>query len=239
MTSTDTMTRLETVTVPVPARELKRALDAVLPHAGTDDDLPSLQCVSFDASGGWLFLATTDRYSMAVARCKLPDRTAELAQVLLPGDAAAMLRRILKGSPRDAAVSLAFGDGEIRASAGDVSACWKAVDAKFPEWRPMIGKFLASETAHFGPNGVSASLLARLTDASAPGEVLGMRVTLGSSRTIAGKTRPSPVLLATRGEWFIAALMPARLADDDQDATPALAGWAALAAPAEAVSASA
>ncbi|MDY7084522.1 MAG: MerR family transcriptional regulator [Actinomycetota bacterium] len=53
--------------IALPSSALAAALDAVRFAAGTDPELPMLQCVLFDVTDGALTLVATDRFRMAVA----------------------------------------------------------------------------------------------------------------------------------------------------------------------------
>ena len=133
--STDSMTAIT-----VPAAELRSRLKAVIPHAGIDDTPPSLTCVRFELRTGSLYLVTTDRYTMAVARLRIagtqaapvPDQAA-----LLPMPAVKALRRMIKGAD---VVALAIGDGTLTIdSRGTGQSCtWDTQPGKFPDWRPML-----------------------------------------------------------------------------------------------------
>lgn len=215
-----------TDSISVPAAELRRALTAVLPHAGADDTLPSLTCVWFETVSGWLYLVATDRYSMAAARIHVPAGCQDQSAAL-PGRSARALRQMLKGSGPDVA-ALNLAAGSLSVAAGKRwSVTWTTVDAAFPDWRSMLHKILTAEPCRLAEHGIAGHLIARLADGSGRGDVLGFQVTSGKSHS-GGE---SPVVVSTRGDWFVAALMPARCADE-REGRPVIGTWAKAAAPA-------
>jgi hypothetical protein len=240
--STDNLKGNEmTTTISVPARMLRRRLTLVLPHCGEDDTLPALQGVRLEVQDGWLYLAATDRYTMAVARLPVPgagEVPVPDQATLLPAETARALRRLLKGA--DGVAALSLGENRISADIGNgTTGRWPADDkAKFPEWRPMLAKMLAAGTAELGDgHGVDPGKLARFAIGADQFDLvpLSLRVTNGSSRQVNdGEAEPAPVLLVTRGDWFIGCLMPVRLGS--LNAACAVSGtwdeWAALSAPA-------
>ena len=217
-------------TISVSARELRRGLTAVLPHAGRDDTLPALTCVLFEVSSSALFLVTTDRYTIGCARLAIPGRpsgTVPDASALLPARSARALRRLLRRA--DGVVALILGDGQVTADIGSnrTTGGWPAEPATFPKWRPMLGKMLAGEPGELGAgHGMAPENLERFTACGGrrgPGfEPLSMRVV----RT-GGSAAPS--VLFARGSWFLGALISMRRGDGEQAETDSTwTDWAAV-----------
>jgi DNA polymerase III sliding clamp (beta) subunit (PCNA family) len=65
-------------TITITGENLIAALAAVTPSAGVDDTLPILTCVHFETRDGELFVATTDRYTLATYRVDTTEITGEL-----------------------------------------------------------------------------------------------------------------------------------------------------------------
>jgi hypothetical protein len=222
-----------TNTISVPAGKLRLMLTAVLPHANEDDSLPALCSVSFEVRDGTLYLAATDRYTIAIARepipgavaAGLPDQSA-----LLPLEAAWDLRRMLKKRTDVAAVMIE--DGKLAVECGRTSASWTTLDkGTFPDWRSLLHDSLTGTQAPLGDKaGVDAEKLARLTVlANRSFESLSIRFLVTAERK--DRENPVPMLLATMGDWFLAAVMPVRLGGEDRASQ--WAEWTALTAPAE------
>jgi Bacterial regulatory proteins, gntR family len=200
--------------ISVPAGRLRDMLTVVLPHAGTDDDLPVLTAVRFEARSGTLFLVATDRYTMGAARCEIPG-----AAAAPPGDAdcslhaenARLILSMLKHVTGVAA--LAFGDGRLTLDTGDGNtAGWPAAGGKFPDWRRTLAGMLPANTspadASLGLNPLHLAKFA-IPLGTESVEYTDGPVILTARLRDGGK----PVLLAARGDWFIGAAMPVRSAD--------------------------
>jgi hypothetical protein len=160
-----------TEAISVPAHELRRALTAVLPHCGEDDTLPALTCVNLEASGGWLYLVATDRYSMGVARVFVMGGCGD-QDAMLPAKHAKALRRLLRDAGNGTA-ELRLADGKLTAAVRDRSATWPTSAAKhsgsYPGWRGMLGKMLAADPVHLPDDcGVNGELLAPAGAVTAP-----------------------------------------------------------------------
>ncbi|GAA2279203.1 hypothetical protein GCM10010149_23630 [Nonomuraea roseoviolacea subsp. roseoviolacea] len=95
MTAPATTTRTNEITIGMTGRELRQFLGAVLPHASTDDSLPVLTMVTFEATGDMLHALATDRYTLAIARHPLPDPAPDKVTLTVPAAAlGAVLRQI-------------------------------------------------------------------------------------------------------------------------------------------------
>lgn len=219
-----------TTTISVPARKLRLMLSAVLPYAGEDDTLPALNAVSFEFRDGALYLAATNRYAIAVTRevvagsalAGIPDQSA-----VLPADAARDLRRMLK--KRDGTAALLIEDAKLTVDAGAAMGRWATVEnGTFPAWRGLLRDALGGTQEPFGDNaGMRSGMLARLAQGPfASFDEVSIR--LAKSAKAAEKGEP-PMLLATVGDWFIAALMPVRVSEG---VATQWAAWASVTAPA-------
>lgn len=218
MTETTTTAPL---TVSADASVLFRHLSAVLPHAGTDETLPVLCGVRVEVSAGCLFFVATDRCSLAASRLRIPggsqDARPDRAALLPPGNAKALLHYLRNAT---ATVALTFLAASLVAedSSGATETFRLEPGDGFPAWRPLIAGMIAAEPCELD-DGYALSLerTARLTGGRDPLGIfpLSLRLTLGGT---GGNALPAPVLLAGRGDWFIASLMPVRLRE-----TPATA----------------
>jgi hypothetical protein len=218
-------------------------LDAVMPHAGGEDAMPALEAVLFEVRGGTLYLAATDRYSMGIARCRIPgaraapvaDATALLPLRVTGGGLLPMLERA------DGTAALVFGEDSLTVDTGSASATYKTDShpEHFPDWRPLLAGILAGEAAELGDaRGIAPLHLAKF--AAGPDDTpgyceTGLRVRILSPTHRKGVLLHSgehePVVLLARGDWFLGALMPMRV---DREAAPEVwAEWAAVTAPAE------
>jgi hypothetical protein len=226
-----------TTSVSVPAAKLREMLEAVIPHASPDDTLPSLVAVRFEVAGGTLYVAATDRYTLAVARYPVPgaqEAPVPDAGVTLPLKAAKSLRRMLKNGQGVAALLLA--DETFSADAGSQSGKWAVTTSlEFPDWRATLRKMLTAPPAELGDgHGMGAEILGRFTAGADPftRNPLRIRVTFGgTSQKFNREPEPAPVMVITRGDWFIGAAMPVRIGE--YDGHGAWDDWAAVVAPAE------
>lgn len=230
-----------TTTISVSARELCRHLAAVLPHAGRDDDLPMINGISVQVLDGVLYLAATDRYTLAVTRLQIPGAAAEPVpdeSVLLPRKAAKALMRLVRDL--DGTVALGVAGGRLSAYAEDgTTSTWPLRKGEFVNWQKLLHKMLAAEQVPLGEDcGVDPAKLARFAGVQEPlaWESLSIRIT--SDVTFTGRTgdkeaKPAPVVLVTRGDWLVGALMPVRRSGSSvAEAAEAWARWTAMTAPA-------
>jgi hypothetical protein len=240
-----------TSSVSVPAAKLRDMLAAVIPHADNDyeDSLPALEGVRFEVRAGTLFLVATDRYSIGIARCRIPGAEAAPvpdASAILPLDAVRELNRDLESA--DGTAALVFGEDSLTTDTGDATGTW-VTDSHlehFPDWRKLMHDVLAGDPAELGGKlGVSPVHLAKFALSLNPADdrrycdtPLRVRIVSPSERNgvplHSGERQP--VILVTRGDWFLGALMPTRFGRLGPDAPPQpepWAEWAAVTAPAE------
>lgn len=81
------MTRVDLTT-----RDLHDLLNPVLPHTGTDPELPELHVVLIQVRHNVLYAVATDRYTMAASRHELDDVDSDAAVAIDRADATAMLK---------------------------------------------------------------------------------------------------------------------------------------------------
>lgn len=247
--------------ISVPAAKLRDMLDAVMPHAGTDDTLPSLNAVQFEVRGGTLFLVATDRYTIGCARYVIPgaaDAAPGEAQALLTLEEARGMRRVL-GHGGDGVAALTFGKG-LQMDAGEQArGSWAGLKAgkwKYPDWRPVLAGMLGEADAPFTlAAGIDPRYLVRLAALDDPAwkttarflddeewetarrceEPLMVRaVSLSPDPSIDGASS----LLLARGDWFLGALMFVRN-DGKQRVEGVWQQWTAALTPPQPVPASA
>jgi hypothetical protein len=244
--------------ISVPAAKLRDMLDAVMPHAGTDDTLPSLNAVQFEVRAGTLFLVATDRYTIGCARYVIPG--ADDAQVQ---DAAALLmmseaREMRCNLGQEAGVvALTFSD-DLRMDAGTGwKGTWEQAGSpkwKYPGWRPVLAGTLAEADAPFTlAAGIDPRYLARFATLDDP--AWGTRFLDDEEwetvrrceeplmvRAVSFKDGPSidgaSSLLLARGDWFLGALMFVRN-DGKQRVDGVWEQWTAALTPPQPVPASA
>lgn len=227
-----------TSSVSVPAAKLRDMLAAVIPHAAAEDPLPALEAVRFEVREGALLLVATDRYSVAVARCRIPlDQEApepDADALLLLEDADDLARMLERASDP---AELVFGDISLSVDAGNASATYGLAPADladYPDWRPLLSAAIAGDPVQLEETrGINPVHLAKFAVPLSPLDsrqhaTSGLRVCIMRPRN-----RKEAVALFTREDWFLGALMPMRL-ERDEDYTPGLwAEWAAVTAPAE------
>jgi hypothetical protein len=225
-------------------------LDAVLPHAGTDDTLPSLNAVQFEVTAGTFYVVATDRYTIGCARYVIPGDPPEDARALLTLDEARDMRRVL-GPAEDVVAALAFGKG-LRMDAGRAGhmGAWAGLEAgkwKYPEWRSVLGGMLAESDAPFTlAAGLDPQYLMRLAPLDDPAWEGRTLVDTDGEVWEAGRRCEEPLmvravsinpglggassLLLARGDWFLGALMFVRN-DGKQRVDGVWESWSAALSP--------
>lgn len=81
------MTRIDLTT-----SDLHALITPVLPHTGTDPDLPELGIIRLEARADVLYAIATDRYTMAATRHPINDAADDIVVSIDRSDAAAMLK---------------------------------------------------------------------------------------------------------------------------------------------------
>jgi hypothetical protein len=212
------MTLAMTTTITIPGVTLRRLLEAVLPHASEDKGLAACNAVQFEVRDGVLYLAASDQHTLGVARWRphadIPSPAD--AEALISLDDACHLRETLQNGGPDAI--LAFGDGlEAVTPAGARTypvlmipgrvradgAVIKDTRVTFTDWRRIIREAFTAGPAELGDRyGLPPERIARFTTPPSAWEPLYMRTCAPY------ENRRSPVVLVTRGEWFLGAVMP-------------------------------
>ncbi len=228
-------------TITVSAKTLRRMLAGVLPHAGRDDTLPVLNTVKIEVRSGVLYLAATDRFSIGVARQRIPGYLAAAGpdlDALVCVDDAEKLSALVLGDDRPAPL--------LTADLGEAGGTWQTMALDQPEWpsathpwQSVLYPLFGAEPANLdGDFGMELRLLARFAaidagpympycddedepDPEWPAEGARMRVICPDG----------PMVLVTRGEWFIGAAMACRMRGP-RSAPPAWDDWAEALKPA-------
>jgi hypothetical protein len=242
-----------TTAITVSALRLRMMLAGVLPHASCDGTLPVLCGVKIEVRSGVLYLAATDRYSIGVAKQRIPgwgwtaDRDVD---AMLGVDAAGELSALLAG--HTGAVALVLGDEQpppkLTADLGEPPVkSWQTMALSHPgwpsgtvTWQSILYPMLSAAPATLdGGLGVEMRLLGRFAAidptpyaAYAPygyeGEDDGPEPEWpaeGSRIKIVAAGKKGAAALVTRGEWFIGAAMACQI-NMPASATPAWDEWA-------------
>ncbi|MEN3272912.1 MAG: hypothetical protein V7636_1673 [Actinomycetota bacterium] len=129
-------------TTTIDARDLRHALEQVLPAAGRDLERPLLQCVLVEAKERSLRLVATDSYRLAVRDLATADDEPATFRSLVP---AATLARWREALPADGDVVLGAIDGIVVLQADDAEHRAPAVPAEFPDYERLMS---IEESAH-------------------------------------------------------------------------------------------
>ena len=132
-----------TSTTTVSARELRSALDQVLPAASRDGELPELGCVLIEAKDGSLRLVATDRYRLAVRDLAAVGSSDAEFRALLPAEVLRGLHAELPADDGTAAVSLE--DGRVVVRAAGLDRAEPQTRGDFPDYEDVL---VADRQAH-------------------------------------------------------------------------------------------
>lgn len=149
MTTLNTATRPRPITASMTGRELRQFLGAVLPHAGTDLAFPPLTVVSFDAEGASLYALATDRYTLGIARHRLPEGLSAPFTMTVP---AAALQAVVRQIKPRAAVRLTLTDNALTIDQlSDPHLTYRLAASGerpvLPNWRVWFAERLADKPA--------------------------------------------------------------------------------------------
>lgn len=197
---------MSTITLPAPG-DLVAGLNAVLPHAGTDETLPILCAVNLTVRDGQLMLAATDRFTLGTYRLIEVEGDAAFDVMLHRRDVADLVAFAKKADKR-MPLTLEFGDRELTVS--DLEgrkATYTLLDGEFVRWWAVLPERDSGKTV-VGINPVNIARLAKATDPKHP-EHIRMEVGL-----------PHKPLRVEVGERFVGVIMPVRLPDATPEATP-------------------
>jgi hypothetical protein len=208
------------------ALALDRMLQAALPHAGTDEDLPVLMGVHLSVADGLLTLAATDRYTMLRERRPVSQTCDDFTFLLRAEDASSLrvlLKSVLRGlkdeardeEPCDLALELTDDGPTLRVLGHDLDVRFTQLDGEYPRYGQMVDNILQklhdSRRAPFDA-ALNPTLLARVVPSQRAGRLnCGFRF----SSAAGPKGRPLPIVVETTDpdDDLVIAIMPITLAE--------------------------
>ena len=126
------------VSFEVKSKDLRQALQQVLPAASSDESRPVLTGVYLHTHEGTLFAVATDSYRLAEkAVCKASVE----ANLLVPANALQDLLRILGDS--DEVVTITHDDQQVLFKVEDVELVARLIEGTYPDYRKLIPKQFA------------------------------------------------------------------------------------------------
>lgn len=125
-----------TVMMTLPAADLCRALDQVLPAAGHDMERPVLTCVLVEAKDASLRLVATDSYRLVVRDLAPSGGTDASFRALVP---ATTLTRWRSSLPTTGEVSVGMDGSHFVVRVDDADVTAYAVDATYPAYESLLG----------------------------------------------------------------------------------------------------
>ncbi len=143
-----------TVTIQLPAKELRGAIAQTLFAAAQDEGRPELHGVLMTIDYGNLTLAATDSFRLAERKLMLttPATGAESHQAIVPQRTLAELLRIVSALEETTQVELAFSKNQAMLSAEGVEVISRLVDRKYPDYvqvipasSPIVARFPKAE----------------------------------------------------------------------------------------------
>lgn len=179
--------------------DLSWALSAVLPHAGR---YPRPSFVGLEHRGDWLYVYTTDRYTLAIARVPLTEGQQGYVHHTLSVDEAKEIERYVRPSrvsEKDELVRYAVTDSEFHVGLPDESAVFGAglSDDEFDKLLATVQS--VRETAvEWQPIKVDPALLARFAKAKREDAPVRIEPKVGNA---------AGALLISAGEDFIGLAM--------------------------------
>lgn len=204
--------------------DLRDLVRRVLPFVGTDEILPMLTGVAFEARGGMLTATATDRYVIGVAKLTMPEAP-DVVFSITAGHWREVLR--LYPVPRKAGeplpVTLTVDDDHLTTSrpgaVPEVTARFPLLD---PDWlvnkaRSVVARHLTLDAAPEQPSTYNPRYLARFAH-------------LGESITVLPSEPNKPTVIISHD--FVGAIMPMHRstslggATPDEVRTKARAEWA-------------
>jgi hypothetical protein len=221
------MTRIDMTT-----RELHELIAPVLPHTGTDPEVPELMVIRLEVRGDTLYAVASDRYTLAVTRHRTYDDAGDTVMAIERGDAAAMLKLFKHGKDTDPQLKLVIDKvpTPINPRGDSVMSLGLTVDsedgnrlvlhgheaAALGTWRQLIRKAATRPLVPAAPNlFLTPPYLPRWTRAAKKGERLSISI---------GPEATDPILVQVEHR-FIGLWMPAGHLDagDEPPANPWLA----------------
>lgn len=186
-------------------RDLRRALEQVLPFANSGDLIPTISCVHWDTDGKKLILTATDRYTIGRALVELDDdQTAKFAPFSMQVADVRRLLAIFKParSVIPTEVTITTGPDAVVVSDESAALTCKRSEHPFPPlasiWRSVFtGAKEAVPTS--APRGLNPTFLARFI--------------CGNDPATFWPAKPIGPQLVTVNDWFCGAIMSVRLPD--------------------------
>ncbi|MFD0074321.1 hypothetical protein ACFVIY_17990 [Streptomyces sp. NPDC127166] len=146
------------------ANDLQRMLKQVAPHVSSDETLPTLTAVHLESRDGYLYAASTDRYTMAIARQPVLNEGEWKASIL--NEHLASLTAWLK-TESSTTIKLSADDETLTLSGPSNSITLKTLtDHITPDWRKYLRQHLDTEVGPVPLSGVTAKYLGRWKDAA-------------------------------------------------------------------------
>jgi hypothetical protein len=149
----------------VPAAELHRMFEQVVPHMSDDDTLPVINSVQLEARDGYLFATATDRYTMAVARTPLTSADT-WRDIFIPAESIPALTAWLK--PAFDTVTIAILHEEDDATVQFTSKTSSITIERsrqpykgMPDWRKVFHRYIDAEPQVVPLTGFTTKYLAR------------------------------------------------------------------------------
>jgi DNA polymerase-3 subunit beta len=133
-----TRTEIDMTTMTLPAADLGRALDQVLPAASTDPELPVLTCVLVEAKDGSLRLAATDTFRLAVR--DLAPSGSDAGAAFRSLQPATTLRRWRAALPSSGDVTVAVADDHLVVRGDGIDLTQRSVVATFPAYEAILDR---------------------------------------------------------------------------------------------------
>lgn len=210
-------------TLNITARQFKALVSPVLPCAGTEVGMPTLNSIRIEVRGGWLVAMATDRFRLAVHRMVCPsDCDTDWAGTVPLSAVKGIISTFAPKRGMDADLRLVIDGGNLLASAAgalvggffDASFKWPLESGEFPKVDKLLAKSIADAESQ-PTTKVRADFLADFRAADTERQGLFVKITGSNDR--------SPMLV-TDGEDFIAIVMPRRGGLE----FPALTDWSAI-----------
>jgi hypothetical protein len=183
-------------TITITGENLIAALAAVTPSAAADDTLPILTCVHFETRDGELFVATTDRYTLATYRVDTTEIDGEISANLQGRDVKDLVAFARKA--KRVPLTLEFSEASLAVSDYERNATYRLLfEAEFPKVWAILPE---RQDLVFGVNREFIGRFAKAADTKDPAPLIMSPHGL------------KPIRVEV-GERFVGAIMPVRLPD--------------------------
>lgn len=191
------------------AHKLQRMIKQTRPHMSKDDTLPPINGIRFECDGVHIHTLATDRYTFAVARAKVREKT-ETWTTTISESNLGWFTAWLETHEGDTILNLAVTGEGLAVTDNHGTVVVPAKGHKFPNWQALFRDALTDAATSGDMVSVDTKMLARWKHADTH---------LRTWRT----TPEKPLLLV--GEDFIGLQMPARYSGDDKDRATVLSNW--------------